>query len=618
PAVPEAEVVGRALAAPREAEGGRRPPPPRRAQRGEDERQRARAAAGVVVGADVAAAAAGGVDRDALRRVDALGERALLPRRAVDADARVDDALPRRRIAHRPRLGRALERRRAHVGHAQLLHLVAHVAGAAVAAARLHAGAVPALLVGVAGDVGAARVGGAVAAELVGRAAHAEARIVDALGVLAHLVRAAQVRQERAVVGRARAVGLAAHRRLGARHRRALGDARALDADVERPVGALGAIHLEARVGQAVVVLAALAGRAAKLALGARRGALPVDAQAAAADVGALVDLAVAVVVDAVAHLGRGRAAAHALQAAVHAEDLALLAVADVRAARLAHAGDVVVDDAVAVVVEAVAHLGRPARAAGADEAELAHARQRPRRAHARAHVARRAGAGHVVVDLPVAVVVEPVADLGGRVDLAAALRRPLDAHDLALLALAGADRPARRAHVDRIVVDEPVAVVVEPVALLVGGRRAAPAHEHAVDARLGARTALAHVRAARLAHADRHVVDHPVAVVVEPVAHLGAGVDGAHAHRHAHATGQDAELARAHVRRAARAHVVQALVDEPVAVVVLAVAHFGLGLILRAAGVRGAAGGERPRALEDARAALAHAVAGLADGEVL
>src|SRR5262249_48825791 len=149
----ELQVVRIDLAAHQDDERERRPPPPQRDQREEDERQRARAAAGVVVGADVAAAAAGGVDRDALRRVDALGERALLPRRAVDADARVDDALPRRRIAHRPRLGRALERRRAHVGHAQLLHLVAHVAGAAVAAARLHAGAVPALLVGVAGDV---------------------------------------------------------------------------------------------------------------------------------------------------------------------------------------------------------------------------------------------------------------------------------------------------------------------------------------------------------------------------------------------------------------------------------------------------------------------------------
>src|SRR5262249_15634157 len=160
--------------------------------------------------------------------------------------------------------------------------------------------------------------------------------------------------------------------------------------------------------------------------------------QAAAANVRPLVDLAVAVVVHTVAHLGRGRPAPHALHRAVDAVHDTHLAVADGGAARLAFAGDVVVDDAVAVVVDAVADLGRAACAAGADQAQRAHALQRARGAHAGAHVARRAHAGDVVVHRAVAVVVLAVADLRRGVDLAAALRRPLDAHDLALLALAG------------------------------------------------------------------------------------------------------------------------------------------------------------------------------------
>src|SRR5262249_12578293 len=72
----------------------------------------------------------------------------------------------------------------------------------------------------------------------------------------------------------------------------------------------------------------------------------------------AVVDRAVAVIVEAIAELGRRRDVAHAIEDAVRASEDAHLAKPDVAAARRARLREVpVVDHAVAVVVEAVARL---------------------------------------------------------------------------------------------------------------------------------------------------------------------------------------------------------------------------------------------------------------------
>src|SRR5262249_1682895 len=99
----------------------------------------------------------------------------------------------------------------------------------------------------------------------------------------------------------------------------------------------------------------------------------------------ALVDVAVAVVVEAVADLGR-RLARHALRRAVHAVHLALLALAERdRHAIGAAAGVALVDEVVAVVVEAVADFrhrlaARPAGTARAGVAAIAAAARRAAR----------------------------------------------------------------------------------------------------------------------------------------------------------------------------------------------------------------------------------------------
>ena len=142
------------------------------------------------------------------------------------------------------------------------------------------------------------------------------------------------------------------------------------------PSAARIAAHAVAEILHAVVVgVAGLAGRAAAAELAGHAGhaALAVRADAALTEI-AVVDGPVAVVVEPVADLGAGEHAAHALQRAGDAMERAFFTDADAAPAGAALVGRHVVDDAVAVVVDAVAdlrHAGRPARAG--------HARRRRR-----------------------------------------------------------------------------------------------------------------------------------------------------------------------------------------------------------------------------------------------
>src|SRR5262249_39414207 len=149
-----------------------------------------------------------------------------------------------------------------------------------------------------------------------------------------------------------------------------------------------------------------------------------------------------------------------------------------------------VIDHAVAVVVDAVARLGLGHDLADARAAERAAAAgdgagvawPEPRRA-ARAvvaHLRQRPAAGRGLVGLAVAVLVGALAHLGGRPDRAGALERavrarghPLPAHRRRAVHGPAAARDAHAGEVP--VVGDAVAVVVEPVAHL--GRRADLAH---------------------------------------------------------------------------------------------------------------------------------------------
>src|SRR5690606_3574841 len=139
---------------------------------------------------------------------------------------------------------------------------------------------------------------------------------------------------------------------------------------------------------------------------------------------------------------------------------------------------------------------------------------------HAHAHVgAARAAVAEPLVDGAVAVVVERVAHLLDRIDPALADERSLAADVATGDALAGVG-PAGSADRDAVV-DHAGAVGVEADADLRGRPGASVAHEHAADAAVRARGALAGVGRAGRAALGIALVDRSVAVVVEAVAAL-------------------------------------------------------------------------------------------------
>src|SRR5207253_867112 len=108
------------------------------------------------------------------------------------------------------------------------------------------------------------------------------------------------------------------------------------------------------------------------------------------------------------ADLGAAAGAAHALHRAGDAAGHAGAALPAAAAARLAFAGDVVVDHAVTVVVDAVALLGLGANPAGAHQLS-GRAGQHAGPARADRAATRLAGVDRIVIGHAVAVVIEAV-----------------------------------------------------------------------------------------------------------------------------------------------------------------------------------------------------------------
>ncbi len=312
-----------------------------------------------------------------------------------------------------------------------------------------------------------------------------------------------------------------------------------------------------------------------------------------------LVDVAVAVVVDRVAGFGSGRSDVAEADAPVTTGGAGLetaRANAEVGAAssgRPGRADAVLVGVAVAVLVEQVtADLG-----SGSDEADA----EAPTAARTSlgsagtftgvvlAGLGRTVHAGTALVHFGVAVVVQRVTGLGDRGSEAqAAAVGPLAGSEAVVQAgprthgtLAKVST-ARFGHADGAqapFVHRAVAVVVHAVADLgVGGDARAVAPESA-NAELGTERALAHLLAAetrRCSNALAAFVDRGVAVVIRAVAGFGVGADTkAKAPIAAH-TVLDTSSADADVRAADATIFVDTfavLVDGPVAVVVRAVA---------------------------------------------
>ncbi len=290
------------------------------------------------------------------------------------------------------------------------------------------------------------------------------------------------------------------------------------------------------------------------------------------------VDGAVAIVVDAIARFG-------ARIDGPNADDgpaLALLGAVRTRenvrrAARARGIGRVVVDQAVAVVIDAVACFGAGIDGANADERAvltLLHA------IFTRPDVglsALNTNARRVVVDDAVTIVIDAIARFGLRIDGS-------NAHQTAGLALvrpvrtgSGVRRAALRASSDGRVVDDAVAIVVLPVARFRLRVERADAHQVARLALDGSETAREGVAlAARNARTLRLVVDGAVAVVVDPVTRFRRGIDGSDADRLPILALHRAKRARrSSALSALRAYAADVVVDRAVAIVVDSIACF-------------------------------------------
>jgi hypothetical protein len=377
-----------------------------------------------------------------------------------------------------------------------------------------------------------------------------------------------------------------------------------------------------------------------------------VGAAVAVAVVVGLVDVPVAGVVGAVARLDARRARLDvALQARVTGvqgaraadHDAAALAGADADGARLPLARHLV-DAPVAVLVDVVADVGvrRQVEAVADEAAGLEVAHRPPAEVTADPGPPRTGLRDEDVVDLAVAVVVEPVAALGHRLARTFALA-PAGAVGGARLparATLAAPGPVRRRAVAfargagvapavEALVDAAVAVGVAAAARLGGGRDRAEARAVErplpVDADAPAIPAGADRRRARTGHAQRsalgRLVEDAIAVVVGVVAGLlarqslvealGEGAVPADALAHP-ADPAQRRVFRAVVAVPGQGEAVDALVDDAIAVVVDAVARLagryaGRGVALDgAAGAADGAGGTGAAAEADA--------AGLAD----
>jgi hypothetical protein len=174
-------------------------------------------------------------------------------------------------------------------------------------------------------------------------------------------------------------------------------------------------------------------------------------------------------------------------------------------------------------------------------------------------------------VDLAVAVIVLGVTRLGGRAELTEACQAPGDAPDLTRTARPERDA-ASRAQLGERLVDAPVTVVVGAVAGLVRSADRADARELPCLTDRAARGALRALPAG-LSRVLGRVVDEPVAVVVEPVAALRAWRALAVTDPCAAETGAHAWATSARAGAADLACGGQRFIDAPITVIVEVVA---------------------------------------------
>jgi hypothetical protein len=184
-------------------------------------------------------------------------------------------------------------------------------------------------------------------------------------------------------------------------------------------------------------------------------------------------------------------------------------------------------------------------------------------------------------IDCAIAVIVDTVARFRGRIDRS-------DADDRAALALLGPEgaredirRSTRAAGIGRIVVDCSVTVIVDAIAGFGDGIDGPDTYEHPILALLRSEFTRPDVGLSALrANADGTIIHHSVAIVIETIASFRLRICSSHANEAAGLTLEGPELARADVGLSAlRTDSCRHVIDYAIAIVVLSIAGFRLGI---------------------------------------
>jgi len=188
---------------------------------------------------------------------------------------------------------------------------------------------------------------------------------------------------------------------------------------------------------------------------------------------------------------------------------------------------------------------------------------------------ARNAGTLCPVINGPIAIVIDAVAHFRGRVD-------GPDARHLAVLTLDGAITArsrtaltALRSDPRNVVIDHAVAIIIDGIASFSARIDRADTLQRSTDTLNGPELTRHRIRLpTRNAGSLSAIVDHAVAVVIDPVANLHRRIDIADTHDRAHLALRDAESTRSDVARAARfTRIGRRIVDGPITIVVQTIA---------------------------------------------
>lgn len=269
--------------------------------------------------------------------------------------------------------------------------------------------------------------------------------------------------------------------------------------------------------------------RAALALLGSERTREDVRRSARTASIGGVVvDYAVAIVIDAVARFGDRIDRADADEHSVLALLRAVFARTNIGLSALcADTNGGIVDHAIAVIIDAIACFRLRIDGADANEAaSLALERSEFARAHIGCSALRTNTCGHVV-DGPIAIVVLSVARFRLRIDGSRTNQRSTLTQYRPELARERIVLPARNTRTLRVVVDGSIAIVIDSVAHFRGRIDGADARHLPILALHRPKTARSRAALATLrAYARDVVVDHAIAIVVDSIACFRGGIE--------------------------------------------------------------------------------------------